>query len=129
MIATCPWPSTVVVNSPLPWEAPRVPVKLVPVRSPASAARKLLDSTYSVSPWRPTRLISEARSANQQVPCPFTSITVICSPVIRRVTMPRIPSPPPLSFLKAISPSYATIEPFFAFTASPVMSTASTLLS
>ena len=33
-------------------------------------------------------MISEARSANQQVPCPFTSITVICSPVSRRVTMP-----------------------------------------
>lgn len=75
-----------------------------------------------------TRLISEARSANQQVPRPFTSINVICSPVSRRVTMPRMPSPPPLSFLKPISPSYATIEPFFAFTASPVMSTASTLL-
>ncbi|CAM5325700.1 hypothetical protein SALBM135S_07154 [Streptomyces alboniger] len=43
-----------------------------------------------------------ARSANQQVPCPFTSITVICSPVTRRVTMPRMPSPPPVIFLKAI---------------------------
>ena len=69
-----------------------------------------------------------ARSAKQQVPCPFTSITVICSPVIRRVTIPRRPSPPPVIFLKAIWPSYATIEPFFALTASPVMSTASTLL-
>ena len=33
--------------------------------------------------------------------------------------MPRRPSPPPVIFLKAIWPSYATIEPFFALTASP----------
>lgn len=116
------------MNSPLPCEAPRSPVNVVPVRSPASVTSRLLDSTYSLSPWRFTRLISEARSANQHVPCPLTSITVICSPVSRRVTIPRMPSPPPLIFLKAICPSYATIEPFFAFTASPVMSTASTLL-
>lgn len=55
-------------------------------------------------------------------------MTSIDSPVSRRVTMPRRPSPPPDIFLKLIWPSYATIEPFFALTASPAMSTASTLL-
>ena len=45
MIAAWPCPSTVVVNSPLPCEAPRSPVNVVPVRSPASVTSRLLDST------------------------------------------------------------------------------------
>lgn len=63
MIAAWPVPSTVVVNRPLPWEAPRIPVKVVPVRSDGSVASRLLASTYSFSPPRRTRLISVARSA------------------------------------------------------------------
>lgn len=63
VIAAWPTPSTVVVNRPLPCDAPRRPVKVVPVRSVASVASRLLASTYSFSPFRRTRLISLARSA------------------------------------------------------------------
>ncbi|GAA3083640.1 hypothetical protein GCM10020254_30050 [Streptomyces goshikiensis] len=45
MIAACPLPSTVVVNRPPPVAPPRSPVKVVPVRSPASVHSRLLDST------------------------------------------------------------------------------------
>ena len=45
MIAAWPVPSTVVVNRPLPCEAPRSPVKVVPVRRPASVHSRLLAST------------------------------------------------------------------------------------
>ena len=45
MIAAWPVPSTVVVNRPLPVAPPRSPVKVVPVRSPASVQSRLLAST------------------------------------------------------------------------------------
>ena len=64
-------PSTVVVNSPSPWRGAAQPGEGGAGAQARLGAQQVAASTYSFSPFSRTRLISVARSAKKQVPCPL----------------------------------------------------------